>query len=126
MVVSRSLTAVLQSMQSSVDSDTADALLQTAINTLEGRVDSIPPSQIPVNGGWIDQSRFSVSNGTPRLNLSLGMWEWLVQRRFSDLQQDAARVRHAQAGHFSVEPNADCLCYFPFIGGLTGTWVPTA
>ena len=59
------LNTALQSMKSAADSDTADALPQTALDTLEGRVDSIPPSQILVNGTWLDQHRFAISNAIP-------------------------------------------------------------
>jgi hypothetical protein len=68
------LTAVLQSMQSPQDSDTADTILRNSITTLEGRVDSMPTSQILVNGTWLDQIRCAISNGIPQLNVVIGLW----------------------------------------------------
>jgi hypothetical protein len=70
-----------------------------------------------VNGSFLDQARFSIVNSIQQLNVGLGLWEWLVQPSWSDVQRDANRLRHARMGHLPLEPSSDCLCYFPLSGG---------
>jgi hypothetical protein len=110
------LTAVLGSFKNVSDSDTADTVLRNSIEALETVVEALPPSQILVNGTFLDQARFSISNAIPQLNLSSSIWEWLVQPRWSDLQRDPMRVHHARAGHLPLDPASDCLCYLPMLG----------
>jgi len=111
------LTAALSTFKSASDSDTADTVLQNNIDALEETVEAIPTSQMLVNGSFFNQARFSIANSIQQLNLGLGIWEWLVQPTWSDLQRDNARVLHARMGHLPLEPGADCLCYFPRISG---------
>jgi len=73
---------VLGSFKNATDSDTADTVLRNDITALETAVEAIPVSQILVNGSFLDQARFSISNALPQLNLGSGIWEWLVQPRW--------------------------------------------
>jgi hypothetical protein len=111
------LTAVLGTFKNAADSDTADATLRTSINALADVVEALPASQILVNGTFLDQSRFSIAHATPVLNLGLSIWEWVVQPRWSDLQRDPVRVRHAAAGHLPMDASPASYCYFPRISG---------
>jgi hypothetical protein len=112
------LTAVLGSFKNASDSDIADTVLRNDITALETVVEALPPSQILVNGSFLDQARFSISNALPQLNVSAGLWEWLVQPRWSDLQRDPMRLRHARAGCLPLDPASDCLVYLPFAGSI--------
>jgi len=87
--------------------------LQTALDTLATSVEAIPTSQIRVNGNWVEQSQFALSNGVPELDLGLGIWAWRALPLFSEIQRDAARILHARMGHLPLEVGSDCLCYFP-------------
>jgi len=110
------LTAALSTFKSASDSDTADTVLQNNINALEETVEAIPTSQLLVNGSFFNQARFSIANSIQQLNLGLGLWEWLVQPTWSDVQRDNARIRHAKMGHLPLDPASDCLVYLPFAG----------
>jgi len=65
------LNAALGSFQPQITSrDLSVAMtsgLQVALNTLATDIAAVPPSQIRVNGNWVDQSQFSLSNGVPEL-----------------------------------------------------------
>jgi len=99
------------------DSNLADGVLRNSITSLETVVEAIPVSQILVNGSFLDQSQFSISNGLPQLSSGLGLWEWRVQPVWSDLQRDVARVRQARAGCVPMDPDGSCLFYYPLYGG---------
>jgi hypothetical protein len=109
------LTAVLGSFKNASDSDIADTVLRNDLTSLETVVEALPPSQILVNGTFLDQARFSVVNAIPQLNVALGMWDWLVRPLWSDLQRDQMRLRHARAGTLALDPSPDCLLYMPCI-----------
>jgi len=115
------LGAVLSSLQPIITSGNLSISmtsgLQQVLNNLTAAIAAIPPSQILVNGGWLDQARFSISNAIPQLDLGLGIWGWRVQPMWSDIQRDAARILHARLGHLPLPVGADCLCYFPRISG---------
>jgi hypothetical protein len=118
------LNAALGTFQSLVTSgDLSIAMtsgLQVALNTLSTDVAAIPTSQIRINDTWVNQNRFAVSNAVPQLDLGLGIWNWLVQPRFSDIQRDAARLRLARTG-VPLTPSADCLCYLPMVSNVYDT-----
>jgi len=112
------LTAALNTFKSASDSDTADTVLQNNIDALEETVDAIPTSRMLVNGAFLDQARFSIVNSIQQLNVGLGLWEWLVQPSWSDVQRDANRLRQAKMGHLPLDPASDCLVYLPFAGSI--------
>jgi hypothetical protein len=111
------LTAALNTFKNASDSDTLDAVLQNNIDALEETVDAIPTSQLLVNGSFLNQAQFSITNSIQQLNVGLGLWEWLVQPSWSDVQRDPERLRLARTGDLPLTPAVDSLCYFPMITG---------